>query len=330
MSSANEASYRKIHYLLRPAKNVQRKMLCEAFQKLGREKTLREYRYVGFGSMYYGDFILFHKHLGFQHMSSIEHEKGAERAEYNKPYNCVVVLAGKANSKLAEINWKERPAIVWLDYDYGLEKEVLHDVAQVAANVVSNSILIVTLDATEKAAADLRDEEDVEYDFDVETFNKAPLISQLNLKCGTELSEETDLRNDGLATHYRKLINERIAGTVNSTRTDLPKLQYHQLFNFRYSDGRQMMTVGGIFSPLDADGKSNISHFGFKDLDFVQLDDASFEIEAPKLTLREIRDLNRALPCADLRTIPVPIPDGDKQLYERIYRYFPTFTEAEL
>ncbi|MGH7989319.1 MAG: O-methyltransferase, partial [Limisphaerales bacterium] len=99
MNSANEASYRKIHYLLRPAKNVQRKMLCEAFQRLGKAKDVKEYRYVGFGSMYYGDFVLFHRILGIEHMTSIEHEDGAPRAEFNKPYSCIDVLAGRANAK---------------------------------------------------------------------------------------------------------------------------------------------------------------------------------------------------------------------------------------
>src|ERR1039458_1619240 len=180
MSSENAASYEKIHYLLRPAKNVQRKMMCEAFRRLGKVRELPEYQYVGFGSMYYGDFILFHKALGIDSMFSIEHEKGADRANFNRPYECVRVLPGTANEKLVELNWKDRPAIVWLDYDYGLEKEVLSDVSQVASNVILNSMLIVTLDASEKGIKQLRDEDDVEYDFDTESFNRASRAGQIN------------------------------------------------------------------------------------------------------------------------------------------------------
>src|ERR1700690_2713387 len=112
MSSEIAASYEKIHYRMRPAKNGQRKMLCEAFRRLGKVRELPEYRYVGFGSMYYGDFILFHKALGIEQMISIEHEKGAKRAKFNRPYECVTVLPGTANEKLIELNWKECPAIV--------------------------------------------------------------------------------------------------------------------------------------------------------------------------------------------------------------------------
>jgi len=327
MSSENTASYEKIHYLLRPAKNVQRKMLCEAFRRLGKARELSEYRYIGFGSMYYGDFILFHKALGIERMASIEYEKGEKRARFNRPYECVTVLPGRAAAKLIELNWKECPAIVWLDYDYGLEKEVLSDIAQVAANVISNSMLIVTVDASEKGLAKLRDEDDVEYDFDLEEFeSEERQIGKLNLKCGTKFPVNTDLRDGGIAKIYRKLINARIADAVNSLRINSQKLKYHQVFNFRYSDGRDMMTVGGIVSPINL----NIKRFGFKALRFCRPNTKSFDIEAPKLTLREIREMNRALPCSDAGKIRIPIPKGDKMLYQQIYRYFPTFTEAEL
>ena len=91
-----------------------------------------------------------------------------------------------------------------------------------------------------------------------------------------------------------------------------------------------MMTIGGVFNPIYPDGKAAGADFGFPDLDYSRSDDKIFEIEAPKLTVREIREMNRALPCADAKAIQIPIPDEDKILYQNIYRYFPIFTEAEL
>ena len=306
-------------------------MLCEAFQRLGKAKDIKKYRYVGFGSMYYGDFILFHRILGIEHMTSIEHEAGAPRAEFNKPFSCIDVLAGRANAKLMEIKWKERPAIVWLDYDYGLNKEVLDDVAKVATNALPNSMLIVTLDATDK---DIKNPpEDENTGIDLEEFETASLVGKINLKCGTQLPEDTDLRDDGIAKVYRDLINTEISLAINSTvdpRSGQPNVRYDQVFNFRYSDGRQMMTIGGVFNPIYPDGKAAGADFGFPDLDYSRSDDKIFEIEAPKLTVREIREMNRALPCADAKAIQIPIPDEDKILYQNIYRYFPIFTEAEL
>ncbi len=57
-------SYEKIHYGLRPAKNIERKMMCECFWRLSAFHPVHNYRYIGFGSVYFSDFLLFHKVLG--------------------------------------------------------------------------------------------------------------------------------------------------------------------------------------------------------------------------------------------------------------------------
>ncbi len=65
-------SYRKINYRVRPAKSIQRKMLCDALLRLSFFEPVENYRYVGFGSTTFTDFILFHKILGIKDMISIE------------------------------------------------------------------------------------------------------------------------------------------------------------------------------------------------------------------------------------------------------------------
>ena len=83
------ASYERIHYGLRPAKNVQRKMLVETFRRLSEFGAVDSYRYVGFGSTYFSDFSLFHKTLGIRSMISIERDlSNRKRFEFNRPFNC--------------------------------------------------------------------------------------------------------------------------------------------------------------------------------------------------------------------------------------------------
>ena len=77
-------------------------------------------------------------------------------------------------------------------------------------------------------------------------------------------------------------------------------------------------------------GRATGVNFGFSDLHYCSSDETVFEIEAPKLTMREIREMNRSLPCSDITSVDIPIPDEDKVLYQKIYRYFPVFAEAEL
>jgi hypothetical protein len=329
MKSEKRASFEKVHYLLRPAKNIQRKMLSETFQQLGRVGGLARYEYVGFGSIYFGDFTLFHRTLGLENMTSIEKEDPA-RATFNIPFKCVTVLSGTANEKLPEIDWKRGPAIVWLDYDYGLEKEVLEDIKQVAASVLPGSFLAITLDATEDALKAIPQSE--VFPIDEEKYGAASLLEQLNLKCDVSLPNATDLTYDGITETYRGLIQESIGNSVNSLRDPEGKdnLAYRQVLNFRYSDGCRMMTTGGVFLEASENGQANFDQLEFNRLDFYRPNSAYFEIEVPKLTLHEIRELNRNLPTLDAAAIPVPISNEDKSLYEKVYRYFPTFAEADV
>src|SRR2546421_725771 len=85
-----KSSGEKIDYRLRPAKSIERKMFAEAFRKLSEFGRLDAYRYVGMGSFYFSDFILFHRLLGLRQMISIEGEDDPskqERFTFNLPFS---------------------------------------------------------------------------------------------------------------------------------------------------------------------------------------------------------------------------------------------------
>ena len=56
-------SYEKINYSLRPAKCIERKMLCETFRRLSIFGKVETYSYIGFRCTFFSDFALFHKSL---------------------------------------------------------------------------------------------------------------------------------------------------------------------------------------------------------------------------------------------------------------------------
>ena len=56
-------SGRAINYSSRPAKGVERKLICELVDKFPKPNSINKYRYIGFGSFYFADFILFHNQL---------------------------------------------------------------------------------------------------------------------------------------------------------------------------------------------------------------------------------------------------------------------------
>ena len=77
-------SYEQVNYTIRPAKCVERKMMCEAFSRLSVFGSLKTYRYIGFGSTYFTDFTLFHRALDMNNMVSIEKdEEKAARFDFN-------------------------------------------------------------------------------------------------------------------------------------------------------------------------------------------------------------------------------------------------------
>jgi hypothetical protein len=136
------SSYERINYSLRPAKNVERKLMCEAFRRLSRFGKLDSYRYVGFGSAFFADFLLVHRTLGISDMISIEKDiDNGSRFEFNKPFACVKLEFGLSTGILPLLDWEPR-SIVWLDYDGILNQGVLEDVAFLAAKCCSGSVVI--------------------------------------------------------------------------------------------------------------------------------------------------------------------------------------------
>ena len=132
-------SYRQVNYALRPAKSVERKMLNETFRCLTPFSRVGTYRYIGFGSNFFSDFILFHRSLGISNMTSIEHDKPArERFRFNLPFHCVELKFGESGEILPRLDWNIR-TLLWLDYDRPLDLEVLADVELFCASAISGS-----------------------------------------------------------------------------------------------------------------------------------------------------------------------------------------------
>ena len=141
------SSYEKINYSLRPAKAIERKMLCDAMRRLSFFHRIEDYQYIGFGSTFFTDFAVFHKSLGINKMLSIEKEKkDAERFFFNLPFSCVDLEMGHSAEILPAIDWA-RPSIVWLDYDDRLESFMLNDLRTFFDNAKEGSMILISFNA---------------------------------------------------------------------------------------------------------------------------------------------------------------------------------------
>lgn len=327
-------SYRIINYALRPAKAIERRMLCAAFERLHPFQRVQSYRYLGFGSIYFSDFQLVHRALGITDMVSIEKDVAAKACfRFNRPYRCIRLKFATSAETLPSINWRRR-TIAWLDYDDRLNTEILGDVATVCLRATSGSLLVVTVNAQPDAepAKDDRDtyQQETGKPFDLGDYRLRIARDLLGEKLPAGTSG-ADLRGQEIARVFRDVVNNMIAEQISVRNTALQrdeKMQYRQLFHFRYKDGAQMVSVGGIF--FRADEEDKYLACGFDELPFVRSGQEPCNIKAPCLTPKEIRHLNSQLPKkGSSRKLRVPgVPDADVERYTEVYRYFPSFSEV--
>lgn len=315
-------SYKEIDYRVRPAKSIERKMLAESFRRLVYFRDPSKYSYIGMGSLYFSDFNLFHRSLGFETMLSIEDTSNSTvqaRFKMNVPYGHIQMEFGRAGVVLQQTAcWKDAPAVIWLDYDGKLSRECLRDLEYVASNAASGTVLIISVNADRLKLIDSYDDDGNE--IDEQTLTPLQMLEH-NIDSGRVPlgTSNDDLSGWGVAAVYRSVIDAAIRkGTKLHEKNDFT---YEQIYNFTYTDGAKMLTAGGVLFAEPDRGRFNDARFDT--LEFVRLGAEAYRIDPPKLTYAEMRAINS-------NSQGLPIPDGDVSKYRKTYRYFPHFIEAEV
>lgn len=292
-------------------------MLCETFQRLAHFRDLQSYRYIGFGSRYFSDFILIHRVLGIRNMISIEQDGTNKRwFEFNRPFNCISPYYKHSNLVLPILDW-DIPTIIWLDYDGKLDETVFFDILSFCTSAQAGSIIVLSVNAEGQAYSSLK-----------QRLNG--LIEQIGEERVPSGITGKDLTKNGRLQVYRNVIDNEIREKLserNGALSEHLQLNYQQLFNFSYEDGAQMLTVGGIIYTKDQE--LLLEKCSFSDFEFIRSNEEVYKIQVPHLTFREIHYLNQLLPF-DGDPPDIFIPEKEVRQYAKIYRYFPTFTEAEV
>jgi hypothetical protein len=320
-------SVAQIDYRIRPAKHVERQMLCELFRCLAPFGHVASYRYWGFGAIYFADFILIHKMLGLTNMLSMERDEGQERRHtFNRPYKCITLDFRSSQAVLASIEHWDALTVAWLDYTDMLDSTILADVQCFSGHSYAGSILLVTVNCHA-----------VEADEDTSS-GATPkgrlerLISRVGADNVPQDVTDKNMAGWGTAAVQARIIRNAIdeaLETRNGTRPAGTRYKYQQLVNFRYQDGARMMTVGGLIY-LEAQ-QSIVAQCGFEKLAFYRAGDESYKIETPMLTPHEKRYLDAAFPTVEIEELRATtgIPEDDIRKYTSVYRYFPAFIVGE-
>ncbi len=323
MADQGLTPHARINFNLRPAKRIERKLVAEALSSVYRYDTPRRFGYVGMGSYYFSDFVLFHRVFGLEKMVSIEiDEAHKDRFEFNKPFDCIEMAWGSTQEQLPRLAvFNERPVICWLDYYDSLTDSIIGDVQTVLRRAQSGSALLVTL---KSRALD-----------NVKRLNefKAGLSEDFR-----KLSDETFLARGGkgLATFMTEVLLASIEPTIadlNAGRQREEKIELRQIVKMFYKDGDPMVTIGWLILTPSQAAKLDVAPSALDSPGIVLSGSEMTEVSAPVLTFREIAHLKSILPnglaLADFEQRAGAVPVEDARLFARLYRYFPAFADVE-
>ncbi|MEQ8353225.1 MAG: hypothetical protein RH862_17245 [Leptospiraceae bacterium] len=311
-------SYRKVNYELRPAKQIERRMMVDVLMKLSTVGfQISEYVYVGFGSVFFVDYTLFHKFLGIRRMVSIEGGSNVERrVHFNKPYDFVDIYIGDFSSYVQSLQGMNE-VILWLDFDNVLDSSMVRDLDSAVGYLKSNSIIIATVDSEPPGS---------------EKDGPAEWFSHFNEVAPAEAAEFASAEApDRIARRHISKLNQTILERRLQEACNYSGREYFPLFNFFYGDGHDMLTVGGIILDSDAD-RSNIRG-AIDNLPFIRAQTGMehYSIRVPNLTRKERIYLDSCMPCADgwlpeeFEMLP-----GEPEHYRELFKYLPAYAELLL
>lgn len=331
------SSFEKINYNLRPNKCIERKMMSEALGRLSFIDDLDTYRYIGFGSPYFADFILFHKNLGIVELVSIEKEVAKKnRFDFNVPYSGIKMEYGHSNTVLPNLELSLNRNIVWLDYDDKVSDFMFSDINTFFSEAMPGSFFIISVNVEEDFMNLSENKEEIKPT--LKEFRLNELIDRVGKERLPNEIMELNMNTKNLSNATYQMIKRQIDTSLlsrNGKKKDI--VQFMQVFNFSYKDNVTILTVGGIL--FDKSQNIAVKKMAFNKLPFYSDKDESYKIQCPNLTLREIKALDKLLPSVLERQgggfkndafnkIPLIVTDVEK--YAKVYRYYPTFTESNI
>lgn len=309
-------SFNKFNYWLRPSKQVERKIMIEILlQTMGAGYPISTYKYLGFGSVYYADFVMFHKYLYINHMTCVEWGEIPKRMKFNKPYNFIKLRMQSLEDALPHVLKGSAKHIVWLDYDRQLDADMLRDIDNCILKMPKESIFLVTIDGRARVPKHIIEKEEL---------NPAKqarwLVDSFNDYVQDLLGRKVKL-DDVQPANVPALYYDTVAARIRESLTTRDGLEYIQLFNFIYADGAPMLTFGGMIgTEADRQKLSNVlSH------EFVEEGRDAVKIAVPPLTYREKQWLDCHL---NSKREHFELEGDAIENYRRFYKQYPTFVES--
>ena len=309
-------SFDVVNFSLRPSKSIQRQLVFEGVRRLQANLDLGHLVYIGFGSIWFTDFVMAHKLLSVDDMVSIEADEiGFRRATFNSPYATVRVLHGFSSQLLPTLYQDRligrRPWMVWFDYDKEFSETVADDLRSLVENAPASSLVLVTFNGNEMRYGHANDRPDR-----LKQLFGAVVPDDLSKRaCREERMQDTIA---DLAIDFMKSVAADLARPGG----------FIPAFRLVYRDTAPMVTVGGVLPPR---GAVRIT------ADLIQ--DPSWPcrptkpITAPHLTIREATVLQSQLPRTErlsrelVQGLGFDLDEDQIEAFETYYRQYPAFAQ---
>lgn len=309
--SKSSRSYLKVPYDLRPAKQVERRIILDILQKLTRIGfPIPDYQYTGMGSIHFVDYVLFHKVLEIKKMWSVENSMEIERrVRFNKPFEFIKIKMQSMSDVIPTLS-TDAKHILWMDYDTLLCNEILQDLRLAMSRLSVGSMIILTVD-TEPPGQDSDGPREWKKYFESEAGQYLAETKLMHFKKSNLVRLNIEI--------LRRTINAGLLGR---------EAQFIPLFNFLYADGHQMLSLGGIIGTETQEKQLHSSDLARQT--YIRFDLAldPFPIVVPVLTRKERFHLDSAMPCRD-GWVPreFELSADSVATYRDVYRFLPAYAE---
>jgi hypothetical protein len=294
------------------AKQIERRMIADLLIRLrGGGFDIGNYQYTGMGSIYFVDFILFHRFVGIRRMVSVEYgDDIRKRVKFNKPFNCVQVEYGAIGDYIPKLD-RDISHILWLDYDEHIKESILVDVVNATAALPRGSMLLVTVDINPPK----------------EGTNPREWREYFENRTGRYF--DSSLRPSAFAQSNLARINIDLIQSALKQGLAGREVSFISLMNFLYADGHEMLTVGGMIGSATETRK--IQNCDFSDATYLRrrLDEEPYRIPLVRVTRKERLYLDSKMPGQKATWTPTEF-EMDEVLvreYADVYRYLPSYAE---
>ena len=307
-----------VNYSLRPSKSIQRQLAFHGLRGLMSRLSLSEAVYLGFGSIWFTDFVMAHNLLNINHMISIEEDEIIfRRAKFNAPYASVSVRRGSSSEVLPTLyddgSVNSLPWILWLDYDGALDERSIDDTRDAVERAPENSILLVTFNGGGRKYGRRRSER---FERLRELFGNVVPDDLPMERCDSENIKEALA---DLALNFLKAT----AASARRPGGFLPA------FRMLYRDGADMVTVGGCLPSSNELAQAAVQVVNAAEWKCMPVE----PIVSPLLTMREVKALQAQLPRQEALTKEIvqelgfDLEQGQIQAYEKYYKEYPAFAQ---